>query len=82
MCVRVSHCGDQGLSAASSQQQNQLLSNHQYMIGDYMIPSGNVLQQSGSLLQPGSILPAGSMLPSSVVHGTANVLHYKAAGEL
>jgi len=46
------------------------------MIGDYMIPSANVLQQqqqqSGSLLQP-----AGSMLPAS-----GNVLHYKAAGEL
>jgi len=74
--------GCQGMSSSSSQQQNQLLSNHQYMIGDYMIPSGNVLQQSASLLQPGSILPAGSMLPSSVVHGTSNVLHYKAAGEL
>lgn len=71
------------LAQGTSQQQNQLLTNHQYMIGDYMIPSGNVLQQSGSLLQPGSILPPGSMLPSSVVHGTANMLHYKAgAGEL
>jgi len=52
------------------------------MIGDYMIPQGNVLQQSGSLLQPGSILPAGSMLPSSIVHGGGNVLHFKSAGEL
>jgi len=70
------------MSSSSSQQQNQLLSNHQYMIGDYMIPQGNVLQQSGSLLQPGSILPAGSMLPSSIVHGGGNVLHFKSAGEL
>jgi len=70
------------MSSSSSQQQNQLLANQQYMIGDYMIPSGGVLQQSGSVLQPGSILPAGSMLPSSVVHGAGNVLHYKAGGEL
>jgi len=67
------------MSSSSSQQQNQLLTNHPYMIGDYMIPSGNVLQQqqSGSLLQPGSILSASSLLPAS-----GNVLHYKAVGEL
>jgi len=52
------------------------------MIGDYMVPTGNVLQQSGSLIQPGNMLPAGSILPSSVVHGSGNILHYKAAGEL
>ena len=59
------------------------------MIGDYMLPSGALLQQTGSLMQTGSILPTGSVLPSSIVHGNlaggaaaANVLHYKAAGEI
>jgi hypothetical protein len=72
----------QGISSSSGQQQNQLLTNHQYMIGDYMVPSGTLLQQPSTLMPTGTILPTGSVLPSSMMHGATNVLHYKAAGEI
>jgi histone-arginine methyltransferase CARM1 len=72
----------QGISSSSGQHQNQLLTNHQYMIGDYMVPSGTLLQQPSTLMPTGTILPTGSVLPSSMMHGATNVLHYKAAGEI
>jgi hypothetical protein len=79
----------QGLTSSSSQ---QLISNHhQYMIGDYMLPSAaSLLQQqsvgsaSSVLQQTRTILPT-SLLPSAMVNnlgGATNVLHYKTVGEL